>query len=359
MSLRNPTTAGGGKVWSIYVAAGVLLGMVCQEGRAYDEWTHQLIVDYSAVLYDALRPGREPFAALPLLELGARHEDAYDHVFGHGWPQETGTHFWAPDAGPGQRFVLPPSPTVFENAYQKATGYGLTNWALWQQATTCYALGDKVTAYERLGHICHLIGDMSVPAHVHCAPHLVEDHYESFMEDNATWVLSGMDQRELAKGLVPIPQGGPDEVLFHLMYSTAQRADFFASIGDALFTGNAIDPLGVVDYTGFLPMLYYWNHVDTPVWCCTNANCWQVVPDVTGQTCPWCGSLGLVADPTAIIAQRYTAVYSVRATATLLDYWDRTGVPEPGCLAMLCLAAAPLACRRRPSCHGEPRTGFR
>ena len=137
-------------------AACVVLAFMVQEARAYDQYTHQLIIDYATGLYNQVRPGREPGAYWAYTRYGAWHEDEVDHVFDHWHPfgfGVTGTHFWDADNGILDPVTLAGLAGTYENAYQKITGIGTSQpyWALWQQATTYYALGDKASAYERLG----------------------------------------------------------------------------------------------------------------------------------------------------------------------------------------------------------------
>jgi len=357
MSSRRTSTGGGGQAWPAYLAAAVLLAVACRQGQAYDQTTHAWVVGYSFNCFNQFRPDREPGTYISWIEAGARHEDDYDHVWHYGQPDVTGTHFWNADAGPLARVILPPSPNVFPNAYQKATGYGVTNGALWQQAKAYYAAGDKANAYERLGHICHLIADMSVPVHCHNTTHILGDYYEDFMEHNHALVLPFMDASQLNQGLLPIPEefnhepGGPDyfDVLFYLMYTTNQRADYFGASADFLVTGNIYEPTGLVSYVGWDPPMGYYqdpDHVDTPLYRCPT--CGRLgAPGGPGLPCYYDGTPMLPDAPSAIIAERFTTVYAVRATATLLDYWDQTMVPEPGCLALMGIGAATLLGRRR------------
>ncbi|MFH1956806.1 MAG: hypothetical protein ABIJ28_04120 [Patescibacteria group bacterium] len=55
----------------------------------------------------------------------------------------------------------------------------------WQKAIDSYAKGNKKEAFIALGHILHLIEDMSVPAHTRNDAHPEGDPYESWVKNNA------------------------------------------------------------------------------------------------------------------------------------------------------------------------------
>ena len=84
-------------------------------------------------------------------------------------------HFWDADPGDdtpstygdfeGPVDIIDTSFIVTENAQQKARHF-------WTLALGSYARGDKNKAYEYLGHIVHLIGDMTVPTHAHGDAHV-------------------------------------------------------------------------------------------------------------------------------------------------------------------------------------------
>jgi len=367
MSAKSPSTVGMWRMAAILLAACVVLSFVCQEAPAYDYIAHEIIVDYSGVLFNAFRPGREPINYALCLEIGARHEDDVDHVFGHSDPLGQGvmgTHFWDADRGPLDGVTLAGLTATYENAYQKVTGYGTAaehaNWALWQQATSFYADGDKWNAYERLGHISHLIADMSVPAHTHEDAHN-PDYFEAMMDANAGAWLPYMDQKQLAQGLIPIPKPYSNDfygVLYYLMYTTNQRADFFASASNASepwtgYSGDPFDPAGLVSYADWEPQMWYYQdgaHLDTHLWFCpVDGKLGNIGGGI--YLCPEHNTWMALASPPLVIALRYTTVYAVRATATLLDYWDRTVVnpvvPEPGSCLLLAMGLG-LLLRRRP-----------
>ncbi|MCA1671183.1 MAG: hypothetical protein LC799_02890, partial [Actinobacteria bacterium] len=174
---------------------------------------------------------------------GAGHEDTFDHVYGHemdGVLKEawvTITHFWDADRGENDRVEYAGGLLDYPNAWQKAK-------SLWSLSLGAYADGRKSTAYEYLGHIAHLIGDMTVPTHAHDDTHVPlhdDDPYEKWMSGSDLFavVLSDAELSALkAQGPVAIPADQPDKLLW-LMHTTNQIADFFPSM-DA--EGDPDDP---------------------------------------------------------------------------------------------------------------------
>lgn len=201
---------------------------------------------------------------------GARHEDEEDHIWDHYCVgiicYTTCTHFWEPD-GPLDATTMydSNSATYCGNAWMKANElldasiatYFMARDPQWEPIKDYL---DDV-AWELLGHITHLIGDMSVPAHVHVDLHPTNDSYDDIWAGsdgvyNTYCAEDGPNTPGLPNladfgGLVDIPQGAVDGVLnsgdpgfglppgengrilyaklFYLMYTTAQRADVFAS----------------------------------------------------------------------------------------------------------------------------------
>ena len=174
---------------------------------------------------------------------------------------------------------------------------------------------------------------MSVPAHVHEDAHPTSDHYEKTMDEAWWWLWPNLDEDELSKGLVEMPaewnSGLPG--VYYLMYTTNQRADFFGSEGEPGNTGYAwgdvYEPLGWFDFNVWPGQLGYYqdpDHVDTPLWVCLTDG---ELACIGGDSCycPVCLAAGRYAlnlerdDPAWVIAQRYTLVYAVRATASLFE----------------------------------------
>jgi len=211
---------------------GVAAYMVCDDGECVHEYVAgQALALYPEIAHDWWQTIMD----------GAGHEDLDDHVWDIGWPCTTNTHFWDADDpdlnNPSDGSVSCTSP----NAWQKAH-------VLWGMALGEYHSGDIATAYEYLGHVAHLLADMSVPSHAHEDPHPSADAYEDWM----TRDVAALSQAELdwlvGAGPVEIPDGVPK--LDWLFYTTNQVGDFYASDDD---DGDSDDPLGWA--AGFLSAL--------------------------------------------------------------------------------------------------------
>ena len=90
--------------------------------------------------------------------------------------------------------------------------------------------------WEVLGRMCHLLADMSVPAHAHLDEHgLLPDSYENYEggvdDPYRFWHADNA-------GPAIILNGPTRDVLHYLMYTTQQRADHFGSNGPANGNGN-------------------------------------------------------------------------------------------------------------------------
>lgn len=172
------------------------------------------------------------------IRTGTTHEDEKDHIFSASWLAKslvTITHFWDADGGPND----PVENLIgsFPNAWHKVKSY-------WSLALGAYAKGDKPLAYHWLGHVVHLMGDMTLPTHVHDDMHFPDDDaFEDWMS-LPDLVNAGLSQAEkdtlLAKGPIQIPTSEPDK-LYWLQYTTNQIADFFGSDD---YDGDAVDPNG-------------------------------------------------------------------------------------------------------------------
>lgn len=134
-------------------------------------------------------------------------------------------------------------------------GYSLSDWYhdYFQYGDTVLQNRKKDIIYQFIGRVCHLLGDMSIPAHVHCDEHgLWHDPYEDAMNykewegnkmspciDEEKNISSAQERVEFwnaekifsEKGSIVNPWCYPADQnpYWFLFYTTAQIADHFAS----------------------------------------------------------------------------------------------------------------------------------
>lgn len=97
----------------------------------------------------------------------------------------------------------------------------------WKMATDAYAVGKLTEAYDQLGHVMHLLTDMSTPAHVHWDLHPIYDTYEiGYLTEFNHQVQDGYNYQQWTNaGLVMVP----DNTLEGLFESLARIAQQFDS----------------------------------------------------------------------------------------------------------------------------------
>ncbi len=201
---------------TLIILVPILIGRV----NAHYKNVHRYICAQAKELYANIYGNDEISTYLVKIQDGAEHEDEKDHIYGYPWPFMTITHYWDADSGDND-----PAPTGCENALQKAR-------KLWKLAISEYNRGHMEDAYEYFGHVCHLLQDMTVPAHAHEDWHdpffTGDDCYEDWMKNNHDrWNYSDAID---AGGFVHIPDlPGEDDPLYYLMYAANQYGDYYAS----------------------------------------------------------------------------------------------------------------------------------
>jgi len=235
-------------------------------GHAYMAQEAAVLVDVDYGAFPALETHIEWVA-----EHGARHEDEYDHIWdGNNGAFVTCTHFWdADDADLHQNYYFATHGWC-GNAYMKSN-------ELLDALFASYFSQDWYQFWEYLGHIAHLIGDMTVPAHAHVDYHMSFDSYDdgwigwdcegACPPPNYRRYFSAWDGFN-AGGLVEIPESAIQWIidnneaggfglganprtfaqLYYLMYTAAQTGDYFASDD---YNGSVSDRHGWMDYTGW------------------------------------------------------------------------------------------------------------
>lgn len=225
-----------------------------------------------------------------LMVIGAFQEDNSDATnegYGFSGWFVSNTHFWDPDYGDNSVFTYINS---YTNAYQKALKYlyggyelrvpypanGITEAyeapsdlinfyktrriyykgyyditgqyvARNRWSTVSNEFRDKVV-WEIVGRICHLLGDMSVPAHTHRDPHppTNPDSYEEWMNYSPVYNTWTFQNAITQGGLIDVTQSSiPIKYLF---YTTAQLSGFFASndVG-----GNNVNTYWTTDFSAW------------------------------------------------------------------------------------------------------------
>jgi hypothetical protein len=180
---------------------------------------------------------------------GAKEEDDYDPIdnvcnIDVSHPDRVGKgyyhHFYDPDIPGTHNGLMDDFGAVYF-----AQQYWETAKALYQNEST------RPTAYWYLGRIAHLLGDSSVPAHVHRdihIPFIDPDSYETYVLGN--YQLWGSADARSLDATDPVP---PDWKLEDLFFNMAERTQFFPSDHISGNVSNA-DPewfLGWPDPTGW------------------------------------------------------------------------------------------------------------
>jgi len=268
-------------------------------------WVHEYAVQIAASLIS----NPEINDALGVIKSGARDEDMKDHVTDRVGVFSlflTITHFWDADISDDDPVDMVIVGENGINSWQKAQ-------VLWGMALGEYAHGDYGAAYEYLGHVAHLLQDQSLPCHAKEDAH-ADDCYEDWMAENDVvglhydgWFDCDEWPYLQAQGPVVIPEGV--DPLFYLFYTMNQIGDFFASDdydGDSdtrpgLWMAQVYEDLGMNSITTPLTAEQLENNDSTL----------GVDNDNNGD-----GDLGVI--------RHYCYLYSIRATATLLQLFQDT-----------------------------------
>lgn len=241
--------------------------------------------------------------ALGVIRSGARDEDMKDHVTDRVGVFSlflTITHFWDADKGDDDPVDMVVVGENGINSWQKAQ-------VLWGMALGEYAHGDYGAAYEYLGHVAHLLQDQSLPCHAKEDAH-ADDCYEDWMAENEVVGLSPDEQTDL-QNLGPVVVEDGVDPLFYLFYTMNQIGDFFPSDdydGDSdtrpgLWMAQVYEDLGMNAITKPRTAAHLEDNDST-----------SSVDDDNNDD----GDLGVL--------RHYCYLYSIRATATLLQLFQDT-----------------------------------
>lgn len=149
---------------------------------AYDaSGTHPWIAEKAVEVLVNQYPGQydEAQKYLEEIRLGVRHEDdIYADGDGDATTLRVMRHFFHPKSLLGLEF----SGARFPNSYEwSMTQNELNEWDI-EDGRLAFEVGDKESAFFILGHVMHLIADLTVPAHTHLDEHgpFSGDDYEGY-----------------------------------------------------------------------------------------------------------------------------------------------------------------------------------
>lgn len=148
--------------------------------------------------------------------------------------------------------------TYHELGEQECVGY-FTIWGDYIEANLGLSLENNGTerAYNRLGRMCHLLQDMSVPAHVHCTAHpctngmhcdYFENHELDYLENYNDW--NAEEVYNTYGGMIyPYLH---DDPLYYLMYFLNQITDHYA---DGKHNGDNNYDTDIPGLSSIIPLL--------------------------------------------------------------------------------------------------------
>lgn len=136
--------------------------------------THAGLTKLAGELYNQTAQFKLSQQELAWLAQGAVEEDT---------PPRWMNHFYDPINEIGLGGGLYDSAKIWATDYEKQVGYSRGNQS-WQEAIYQYQQGDKEKAFVALGHVLHLIEDMTVPAHTRNDTHVEGDPYEVWTRQN-------------------------------------------------------------------------------------------------------------------------------------------------------------------------------
>ena len=331
-----------GRILSLSLALTIVLAALPPGTvRAYTKRTgHFQITRYALELL----PAPEMVENYSDISHGSIDEDETDHVY-HIWCWETNectcTHFWDADGthgnGPGgpydrNKALVFGGHDDYDNAFMKAS------ILFFDMALPSYLAGDKPHAYEYLGHVAHLLEDMTEPSHAHEDYWPDHGNYESWVGSHyeelgdGPW---GTADAVAAGGPVVIPDVNllrdtvvylkennyayiPDDMpdwpdaklqLYYLFYTANQYGDYFNSPD---YGGDSDEAYGWVSYdqTGDLRPGYGSFPVDAE----GLPNRWPSGGDVDAEE----------------VMGGYLFVYAIRAVVSLFDlFLDQVDATAP------------------------------
>jgi hypothetical protein len=266
----------------VLLIVAILIAALPSMVAAYSGTCHKKITDEAHNIF--CYPELEEY--LETVGEGAKCEDNIDHIYnsenvcGH-----TVRHFW--DADDSDNFQQNNCLGFdYNNAWVKGRRLVDRACQLYWSYVNTENYSDLDSAYHYLGHACHLIGDMGVPAHVHIDYHpndpLDDDCYEDWMGQHDCEPCSAMcllwehtdalamwgefdvgdTQASSINSYLGVECWEPWQVqgaFYWIMYRNNQISDYFASDS---YDGDTDDRLGLVSFSGFPSAPTVSDHLD-------------------------------------------------------------------------------------------------
>ena len=187
---------------------------------------HRWIARQAVAHLDATYPGQyeEAREFIEAIAAGAEHED---DSFLDGDTNPTTVrlmrHFYRPVDLSG--LTVEPFGS-FPNSYEWGGAPNLQNEWGWDDAYENYKNGDREAAYFAIGHIVHLVSDLTVPAHVHLDEHgpPYGDDYEGYCTD--------MTENQY-NSMLPFPAAGtpvPDYADIAELWQATAMASYYRNL---------------------------------------------------------------------------------------------------------------------------------
>ncbi len=154
----------------------LLISFLTDKALSYDtSVAHPNIARLAAELYNQQFDPDLSAKDIELLENGAEDEDTPFRWYNHFYDPINNEGLWF-----GKRFF---SAKDWANTSKIQNDYALGDQS-WSRALYDYSEGDRKGALVALGHVIHLMSDMTVPAHTRADIHPSGDSYEQFVKTN-------------------------------------------------------------------------------------------------------------------------------------------------------------------------------
>src|SRR3989339_150699 len=185
--IKNPKRRGKIILISVFL---VIIGSAGFLGRAFSydsEIAHPNIADLAGQLYHGSAEEKLTGEEIGWIRQGTIDEDT---------PIRWMNHFFDPTTGKGVWYgYTQMNAKKWAQSPSEQEKYTLGDYS-WQRAIYDYQHNNKKEALIGLGHVIHLVSDMSVPAHTRNDPHETGDAYEQFVKYNWNILAKGLENVE-------------------------------------------------------------------------------------------------------------------------------------------------------------------